>query len=96
MVDRLRQRIWARVRSRALKEGIPFTIEPVDIPELPAYCPALGTPLSYLGESQHRSRSASLDRIVPELGYVPGNVRILGMRANTPSRVTLHLMSYRR
>jgi hypothetical protein len=47
---------------------------------IPSVCPVLGIPI-VLGE-QRSENSPSLDRITPELGYVPGNVRVISDKAN--------------
>jgi hypothetical protein len=44
------------------------------------FCPALGIPLEWGGKVYHNS--PSLDRIVPSLGYVKGNVAFLSHKAN--------------
>lgn len=67
------------IRHRAKQTGIPFTITAKDIP-VPDLCPALGVPFAF--GSKHNPRSPSVDRIRPELGYVPGNVRVITRRAN--------------
>ena len=46
--------------------------------KLPKLCPILGVELKYKGGDS----SPSVDRIVPHLGYVKGNVQIISMRAN--------------
>lgn len=71
----------ARARSKA--RGVPCTIVLADI-FVPDVCPVFGTPF-------HRGRgiggalpsSPSLDRVRPEAGYVPGNVRVISRRANS-------------
>jgi hypothetical protein len=65
-------------RKRAIALGLPFLIEPEHI-VIPERCPVLGFPLTTDGP---RDTRASLDRIVPSLGYVPGNVRVISFRAN--------------
>jgi len=65
-------------RKRARARGLPFTIAPDDI-TIPAVCPVLGITLSSDGPRDHR---ASLDRIIPEHGYTPSNVRVISFRAN--------------
>lgn len=67
-------------RRRAIKYGVPFSIT-VDSVVWPTHCPILGIELNYGGSSDRRY-SPSLDRIRPELGYVPGNVMVLSNRAN--------------
>jgi hypothetical protein len=65
-------------RKRAIALGLPFGIEPEDI-VVPAICPVLGIPLTVGGA---RDSSPSLDRKVPALGYVKGNVFVISFRAN--------------
>lgn len=67
-------------RQRAKKDGIPFSITECDI-KLVSKCPVLGIKLTY-GSSQQGNTSPSLDRIIPNKGYVPGNVAIMSMKAN--------------
>ncbi len=71
-------------KSRALKRNIPFSITEDDI-VLPKYCPVLGIELmSNIGTgSGGRDNSYSIDRIIPELGYIPGNIQILSHKANS-------------
>jgi hypothetical protein len=72
---------WSAAKHRAKARNIPFSITVEDIPPVPARCPVLDIPLSMKHKRAH-ANSPSLDRIVPELGYVPGNVRWLSNRAN--------------
>lgn len=67
----------ARTRSR--KKGIPFNVRYDDIPT-PKHCPYLGVELSYDGVMSNNM--VSLDRIIPELGYVAGNIQIISLLAN--------------
>jgi hypothetical protein len=71
--------MWERARKRAQRFGIAFQLprEAVVIPEV---CPALGTPIGTSGP--RTPMSPSLDRIRPEEGYVPGNIRVLSDFAN--------------
>lgn len=51
---------------------------------LPDSCPVLRIPIRY-GNSVagiDRNNAASVDRVNPSLGYIPGNVAILSLRAN--------------
>jgi hypothetical protein len=66
--------------QRAKKRGIPCTITTNDI-IIPEFCPVLGIKLE-LGKGKNKPGSPSLDRIKPELGYVPGNVAVISNRAN--------------
>lgn len=48
-------------------------------------CPVLGIALRLdlpEGFTTHVPNSPSLDRVRPDLGYVPGNVRVISNRAN--------------
>ena len=67
-------------KKRAKERGLPFdlTIEDLEVPEK---CPILGLELK-VGSDSSREISPSLDRIVPELGYVKDNVRVISHRAN--------------
>lgn len=71
-------------RERAKKQGIPCTIGKEHI-VIPAVCPILGIPITInvLGNAGgNRAQSPSLDRVIPERGYVPGNVRVISNKAN--------------
>lgn len=65
-------------RNRAKRDGCPCTITKADI-VIPEFCPLLGIRLS----RNKTDASPSLDKIRPELGYVPGNVWVISKRANT-------------
>jgi len=72
---------WANLRGKAKRLGIPFNIEPSNI-EPPEFCPALGIRLTRGRSSQQDGSSPSVDRLIPELGYVKGNVIVVSNRAN--------------
>lgn len=72
--------IWMETKKRAQKRGIPFQIEVTDI-IIPKTCPILGIELSF-GVGKVHNASPSLDRIVPEKGYVKGNCFIISSKAN--------------
>lgn len=76
----VRYRMWEHAKKRAAKAGIPFDIEPTDV-VIPEMCPLLGTPLT-AGTRKAHANSPSLDRIIPSLGYVKGNVWVISYRAN--------------
>ena len=65
-------------RKRAAALDLPFLIEPEHI-VIPERCPVLGFLLTTKGQ---RDTRPSLDRIIPSLGYVPSNVRVISFRAN--------------
>jgi len=68
-------------KRRAKRDGYPFSITVKDI-KLNKICPILGIEIDYLQQNAKAHNSASLDKKVPELGYVPGNVEIISYRAN--------------
>jgi len=67
-------------KSRAKIRGVPFQITEADI-VIPERCPALGIPLKR-GKGRMGPNSPTLDRITPSLGYVPGNVVVISLKAN--------------
>lgn len=76
---------WARrnlseARKRAERKGVPFSITADDI-FVPDTCPVLGIPI-VPGSGGKHDGSPTIDRIIPELGYVPGNVQVISDLAN--------------
>lgn len=74
------QMMLNNARARAKKKGVPCTITKADL-LIPAVCPVLGIPMVITG-GKPTDNSPSLDRRIPELGYVPGNVAVISYRAN--------------
>lgn len=74
-------RLWQKIRKRARDAGLPYdrAIEKLHFPEK---CPVLGIPL-LRGKNETRAGWPSVDRAIPEKGYVPGNVHVISFRANT-------------
>ena len=71
------------VKSSCLKNGIPFDMTVDDLYPLPLTCPVFDVPLNWLSEGKGTSHDhPTIDRMVPELGYMKGNVRIISNRAN--------------
>ena len=68
-------------KRRAKRDGYPFAISVSDI-KINEFCPILGIKIDYTQQNAKAPNSASLDKKVPELGYVPGNVEIISYRAN--------------
>lgn len=67
-------------KRNAKEKNVPFDLREEDIP-VSSYCLVLGMPLK-VGDGRRTDASPSLDRIVPERGYVRGNVRVISWRAN--------------
>jgi hypothetical protein len=71
------------IKRRAKTSGILFSMSVDDLLPFPSHCPILGIELSYCVASKRATGSSpSIDRIIPELGYVSGNVHIISNRAN--------------
>lgn len=75
--------LWKVVKYRAQMRGIEFTITKADL-VVPECCPVLGIAMSR--GPKNTPSNYSVDRIRPELGYVPGHVRVISLRANTLKR----------
>lgn len=67
----------SQAKYRATKYGLPFDLTEDDI-EIPDRCPVLGEKLRHADNDW----SPSVDRLIPHLGYVRGNVRVVSRRAN--------------
>ena len=72
----------SRIKNRARINKLPFniTVEYLESIWTDA-CPILGLKLDLLA-TKHADNAAQLDRIVPDKGYVKGNVSWLSARAN--------------
>ena len=66
---------YAKLRSK--QKNIPFdlTIDDIIIPEV---CPIMGTKF----DRADKKTAPSIDRIVPELGYIKGNIQVISTLAN--------------
>jgi hypothetical protein len=73
--------LWAAAKQRARNLGLPFDIEVSDV-VIPPRCPVLGVPLKRKSNRGGGDASPSLDRIVPERGYVKGNIAVISNKAN--------------
>ena len=69
------------IRNRARRKGIHFDLELKDILGV-THCPVFGWELKR-SQGKAQSDSPSVDRKIPELGYVKGNIQILSQKANT-------------
>lgn len=72
--------LWRNAKQRARVKNVPFAITLADI-VIPSLCPVLGIPI-FRGLEVSSDNSPSLDRIIPEIGYVPGNVLVMSFKAN--------------
>jgi len=73
--------MFKRAKARATEKNVPFNLTEDDI-IIPTFCPLLGIELQ-ISSGSTAPNSPSLDRIIPELGYVKGNVMVISHRANT-------------
>ena len=69
--------LWEAAKARAVKKGVPFTIEVSDV-VIPATCPVLGIPL----DGRNRDYRPCIDEIVQGQGYTPRNSAVVSCRAN--------------
>lgn len=74
------KRMFDHAKARAKKLGLQFNLSPGDI-TIPTLCPVLGIPL-FRGTGRLHEGSPTLDRFVPVLGYVQGNVCVISHKAN--------------
>ena len=82
--DHRKRLLLTRVKSKCKKRDIPFNLTYDDI-IIPDTCPILGIPLMFgnaLKRASPTDNSPSLDRVIPSLGYVKGNVVVISQRAN--------------
>jgi len=80
-------RFFQEAKSRAQNKNVPFTVTLKYLREMAGdHCPVFGHKFvwgrSHLGKGKTTGDSPSLDRIIPELGYVPGNVVFISHNAN--------------
>jgi hypothetical protein len=82
MIKRARNSRNSACRRGAKYNAWQFTITEDDL-DWPTYCPVLPwIELHYPGRYRNDPAGASLDRIDHQKGYVPGNVRVISLRAN--------------
>jgi hypothetical protein len=67
-------------RQRAKKRDCRFDLRETDF-DIPEVCPILGIPL-VRGGGHIQPGSPTLDRLVPALGYIKGNVWVISAKAN--------------
>lgn len=73
--------ILQNARNRAKKYGIPFDLNKSDI-TIPLVCPVLGIPIK-INNGSVSANSPTLDRFIPDNGYVKNNIAIISHKANT-------------
>lgn len=78
--DNYKKRMLSQAKSRAKQQNLPFNLTIDDI-VLPEKCPLLEIPLN-VGTTHNCENSYSLDKIIPEKGYVKGNIQVISRKAN--------------
>lgn len=76
-------KLWYSAQRRALKNNIPFNITEQDIISIvpkDSKCPVFNKEFVY---GNGNSFSMTLDKIIPEKGYIKGNIQIISRKANT-------------
>lgn len=71
--------MYHHAKHRAKGKDLPFNLDLSDV-RMPDVCPVFGMELVWQGKPS--GNSPTLDRLVPELGYVKGNVAVISMQAN--------------
>jgi len=71
------------IKGRATRKQLPFNLTEEYLKSIwTDTCPILGVKLDLLAINQYADNAAQVDRIVPDKGYVKGNVSWLSARAN--------------
>ena len=81
-IDRIIARRVVKLRYKAKAKGLKFNITPEylrGIYPVDNLCPALGTTFNYFGDYKTKP---TIDRIIPEYGYIKGNVVWVSQQAN--------------
>lgn len=74
-------RMWEGSKYRSKRDGIPWDLQLSDI-VIPEYCPVFGVKLN-TEPGQSINNAPSIDKLIPALGYVKNNIRIISYRANS-------------
>ena len=73
-----REYLRRTAKQTAKRKGVPFDLSIEDI-VIPDQCPVFNHPFNFKKKGPW---SPSLDRIVPSLGYIAGNIIVVSWRAN--------------
>ena len=72
-----------RAKARAQFLKLPFDLDPEYLESIwTGFCPVLGVEITLYDSDRSNEFAAELDRFIPSLGYVKGNVHFLSRRAN--------------
>lgn len=75
-------RTLSNTKSVCEKQGVPYNVTVDDLAPFPLTCPVLGVPINWMNTGATANDSPSIDRMIPELGYTKGNVRVISQKAN--------------
>jgi hypothetical protein len=78
----IEKKLLYSARQRSKKRNTPFSICEKDI-VVPEFCPVLGIKIERSKTGHSCDNSPSLDCVIPQLGYVPGNIMVISHKANT-------------
>lgn len=74
---------YSVIKYKCEKNAVPFDFNVDDLAPFPLRCPVLDIEIDYFKKGQGGSNhSPSIDRLIPEKGYITGNVRIISQKAN--------------
>jgi hypothetical protein len=73
--------LFIGARWRAKKKSLPFNLDIEDI-HIPGRCPVVNHIILKRGPGKLCNASPTVDRVIPALGYVRGNVRVISALAN--------------
>ena len=74
-------RMLISAKHRAKRDGFPFNLSIEDI-VVPEFCPVFTDVRLNRNTETPKYDSPSLDKLIPSLGYVKGNVRVVSYRVN--------------
>lgn len=75
--------LFKLAKQRAKRNSLPFTLTVEYVRQIiPEICPITLLPFKR-GRGKPQPQSMTLDKIIPSLGYVPGNVVVVSRLANT-------------
>jgi len=77
--NRLRN-LYTSIKSKCNFYEIAFNLSQEDL-IIPEFCPVLGIPVYW--SDKRSDNTPSVDRLIPEKGYVKGNICVISNRANT-------------
>lgn len=80
------RRAFSAAKCRAKKKGLPFEITKLQVQEMLSispHCSLCDVSYSFENSLEHKETSPSIDRILPEYGYVQSNVQLLCHKCNS-------------